>query len=55
MNRSSAHFSNYLVLTLPPVFNDGTIVDNWQTSAWMKRTRGIGKLALTDPDDDHAD
>jgi Ion channel len=46
----------YFVLNLPPISIEGhAVVDNWQTSAWMKRTRGIGKLALADPGDDHAD
>jgi hypothetical protein len=45
----------YLVLKLPPIQVEGQAVDNWQTSAWMRRTRGIGKLALAEPGDDHAD
>jgi Ion channel len=47
--------ATYFVLDLPPINVEGNPVDNWQTSAWMKRTRGIGKLALADPGDDHAD
>jgi Ion channel len=47
--------SLYLHLPLPPIRVEGSAVDNWQTSAWMKRTRGIGKLALDDPRDDHTD
>jgi voltage-gated potassium channel Kch len=46
--------SNYLLLPLPPVWVEGTVVDNWQTSAWMKQSSGIGKLAQ-DPTDDHGD
>jgi hypothetical protein len=46
--------SIYLLLPLPPIWAEGPVVDNWQTSAWMKRTRGIGTLA-TDPNDDHSD
>ena len=30
-------------------------VDNWQTSAWMRRSRGIGQLRAAEPGDDHAD
>jgi Ion channel len=45
----------YLVLKLPPIRAEGHVVDNWQTSAWMRRTQGIGKLALAEPGDDHAD
>ncbi len=32
------------LLLLPPVLTDHTTVDNWQTSAWMRRTVGIGRL-----------
>ena len=32
------------LLVLPPVLTDQTTVDNWQTSAWMRRTVGIGRL-----------
>jgi hypothetical protein len=44
--------SLYLILPLPPIQPEGPVVDNWQTSAWMKRSRGIGELA---PGDDHGD
>jgi Ion channel len=47
--------SIHLVLKLPPILVEGRTVDNWQTSAWMRRTRGIGKLALAEPGDDHDD
>ncbi len=47
--------SDYLILPLPPVRREGPIVDNWQTSAWMERSKGIGRLAETDPADDHRD
>jgi hypothetical protein len=47
--------SRHLVLKLPPIRVDGQAVDNWQTSAWMRRTRGIGNLALAEPGDDHDD
>jgi hypothetical protein len=51
VNALSQHF----LLALPPVFPDSTPVDNWQTSAWMRRTSGIGRLALPEPLDDHRD
>jgi hypothetical protein len=51
VNGLSCHF----LLTLPPVLPDSTPVDNWQTSAWMRRTSGIGALALPEPGDDHRD
>jgi nitrate reductase NapE component len=44
-----------LVLPIPPVLPEHEPVDNWQTSAWMQRTKGIGKLAMPDPGDDHVD
>jgi hypothetical protein len=47
--------SQSLLLPLPPIWREGPVVDNWQTSAWMKRSLGIGKLAKADPGDDHAD
>jgi Ion channel len=47
--------SAYLILPLPPIRVEGHIVDNWQTSAWMKRSKGIGNLAPGDPTDDHSD
>jgi hypothetical protein len=36
--------ADHFVLTIPPILKPGTVVDNWQTSAWMKRPVGIGKL-----------
>jgi hypothetical protein len=47
--------AHHFLLTLPPVISDSTPVDNWQTSAWMRRTRGIGRLATPDLEDDHRD
>ena len=47
--------SRYFLLALPPVLADSTPVDNWQTSAWMRRTEGIGDLSLPEPGDDHQD
>jgi hypothetical protein len=44
------------LMPLPPMMvEDVHPVDNWQTSAWMRRTRGIGQLRAADPGDDHAD
>jgi hypothetical protein len=52
VNALARHF----LLALPPVLSDSTPVDNWQTSAWMRRTSGIGRLApLEQPCDDHRD
>ena len=43
------------LLPLPPVFTDNEPVDNWQTSAWMRRTRGFRHLTATEPVDEHED
>jgi hypothetical protein len=43
------------LMPLPPLMIEDEPVDNWQTSAWMRRTRGIGQLRGAEPGDDHAD
>ena len=43
----------YFVFNVPPVFRETETVDNWQTSAWMRRTAGIGKLQAMPPTDEH--
>ncbi len=45
---------NFL-LPLPPVLLDGEPVDNWQTSAWMRRARGFQHLAPSATADEHDD
>lgn len=45
---------NFL-LPLPPVVLDGEPVDNWQTSAWMRRARGFQHLAPSATADEHDD
>jgi hypothetical protein len=47
INALGLHF----LLAVPPMIAAGPVVDNWQTSAWMRRTRGLGALAR----DDHGD
>lgn len=47
--------SSRFLMPLPPVLNESEPVDNWQTSAWMRRTRGIGQLRAAEPGDDHVD
>ena len=47
--------SRYFLLALPPVIPESIPVDNWQTSAWMQRTSGIGNLVVVDSSDDHVD
>ncbi len=43
------------LMPLPPVLPAGEPVDNWQTSAWMRRTRGFHQLTAVDSFDDHED
>ena len=45
----------YFGLPVPPILADGPPVDNWQTSAWMRKAAGLGRLAGDDPRDDHGD
>jgi hypothetical protein len=44
-----------LMFPLPPVCPAGEPVDNWQTSALMRRTRGFHPLASSNTLDDHED
>lgn len=50
-----AALSRHFLLELPPVVAESPPVDNWQTSAWMRRTRGIVGFTVADAGDDHAD
>lgn len=43
----------FFALTIPPLVSNGHPVDNWQTSAWMRRAGGLRSLAQSDPSDDH--
>jgi hypothetical protein len=43
-----AHYFHFL---LPPLFTEKTAVDNWQTSAWMRRTAGLLRLPILDGDE----
>ena len=47
--------SRYFLLALPPLIPESVPVDNWQTSAWMQRTSGIGNLVPVNSSDDHVD
>jgi hypothetical protein len=42
--------SDRFLFPLPPFFAEQATVDNWQTSAWTRRTPGIDKLPLDDRD-----
>jgi voltage-gated potassium channel Kch len=43
------------MMPLPAIFPDGEPVDNWQTSAWMRRTRGFRHLTASKMADEHDD
>jgi voltage-gated potassium channel Kch len=45
--------SKYFLLSLPAIVPDKTGVDNWQTSAWTKRTVSFGGLPITHDKTDH--
>ena len=45
--------ADYLHFALPPVQPDKPPVDNWQTSAWMRRAAGFGELPAAG--DDHSE
>jgi hypothetical protein len=47
--------AQFLLFTLPDVVPEKTVVDNWQTSAWMRRVPGIGRLPATEVRDEHFD
>jgi len=52
INALALHFQHQLPSFLP----SKQTVDNWQTSAWMKRSRGLGRLAAAaGPEDEHVD
>jgi hypothetical protein len=40
----------YFAMAVPHVFRDGQPVDNWQTSAWTRRTPGLERLPPVDAD-----
>lgn len=49
VNALAKHF----LFALPPVVPEKPPVDNWQTSAWMRRTPGIDRLPAGRADDGH--
>lgn len=42
-----------LLLTVPPLMSDDGVPDNWQRSAWMKPTPGIGHPLMATPGEGH--
>jgi len=51
INALAIHFQHQV----PPFLPSKQTVDNWQTSAWMKRSPGLGRLAAAGPEDEHVD
>jgi hypothetical protein len=43
--------ADYFRFQLPSLFSEKTSVDNWQTSAWMRRTAGFRRLPISDGDE----
>jgi hypothetical protein len=39
---------DYFAFALPPIYSETPSVDNWQTSAWTRRTPGLDKLRPED-------
>jgi hypothetical protein len=52
-----AALADHFMLALPPVIPGESSADNWQRSAWMPRTPGIGNLPTRPPGEgsDHFD
>lgn len=48
-----AALGEHFLLAVPPAVPEKVGVDNWQTSAWMKRTPGLGGLPVTEGRDEH--
>src|SRR5207302_5052473 len=47
--------AKFFLFTLPPVLPEKVAVDNWQSSAWMRRAPGFGKLPPAIAEDGHFD
>jgi hypothetical protein len=45
--------ARFLLFRLPAILPSQPAVDNWQTSAWMRRVPGFGHLRSPDTSDDH--
>ena len=45
--------AHYFLFHLPAFLPEKATVDNWQTSAWMRRVPGLQNLPLPDPGDEH--
>ena len=47
--------AQFFHFALPPIAPEKTGVDNWQTSAWMRRTAGLRHLPIVADGDEHFD
>ncbi len=47
--------AHYFHFPLPPLFSEKTGVDNWQTSAWTRRTAALRRLPVINDGDEHFD
>ncbi|HWG43773.1 MAG TPA: potassium channel family protein [Gemmataceae bacterium] len=47
--------ARYFHFPLPPIFTEKTSVDNWQTSAWTRRTASLRRLPVVEDGDEHFD
>jgi len=45
--------AHWLLFNMPPILADKPPVDNWQTSAWLRATPGIGELPAAESRDEH--
>jgi hypothetical protein len=43
--------ADYFHFQVPPLFSEKVGVDNWQTSAWMRRAAGFRRLPISDGDE----
>jgi hypothetical protein len=47
--------ARYFHFTFPPIFTEKPTVDNWQTSAWTRRTASLRRLPVIEDGDEHFD
>jgi len=45
--------ARFFLFTMPSILPEASTVDNWQTSAWMRRAPGIGRLPAGAERDEH--
>jgi hypothetical protein len=45
--------ARYFLFALPSIMSEEDVADNWQRSAWMPRTPGIGDLPMAGTGEEH--